>query len=87
MQAHVDHAFSAFHSAIVEHVPNAQQACSVANPLLVAVLQGLACSSFQTADLSIGQQVQNAVNQADLADAGHVQVCIAACLPYASPAI
>ena len=81
MQAQVDHAFSAFHAAVLEHVPDAQQAPSVANALLVAILQSLACSSFQTADLSISQQIQNAVGQADLAVQGHVQVCIVACLP------
>lgn len=81
MQAQVDHAFSAFHTAILEHIPDAQQVSSVANALLIAVLQALACSSFQTADLSVGQQIQNVVNQADLAVQGHVQVCIAARLP------
>lgn len=82
MQAQTDIAFSAFHTAVLEHVPDAQQASSVANALLVAVLQSLACSSFQTADLSVGQQIQTAVSQADLAVQGHVQVCIAACLPF-----
>ena len=82
MQAPIELAFSAFYTAVLEHIPDAQQASSVANALLVAVLQSLACSSFQTADLSVGQHIQNAVNQADLAVQGHVQVCFAACLPF-----
>ena len=86
MQAQVDHAFSAFHTAILEHAPDARQASSVANALLIAVLQSLACSSFPAADLSIGQQIQNAVNQADLAAQGHVQVRLLNACPSASEA-
>ena len=81
VQAQIEPTFSAFHTAVLEHVSDAHQASSVANALLVAVLQCLACASFQAADFSTGQQIQSAVNQADLAPTGHVQVWIAACLP------
>ena len=74
MQAHIGAAFSAFNTVVLEHIPDAQQGSSVADALLVAVLQSLACSSFQANDLSIGQQIQNALNQADLSSCGHVQV-------------
>ena len=79
MQAHVDAAFSAFRQAVLEEIPDAQQASSVANALLVAVLQNLACMKHQTLgtgteELSIGQQILGAVDRADLSGTGHVQV-------------
>lgn len=79
MQAHLDAAFSACSQAVLEEIPDAQQACSVANALLVAVLQSLAClrahiSGTGTEESSIGQQILGAINQADLSGTGHVQV-------------
>ncbi|KAL3136620.1 hypothetical protein ABBQ38_005860 [Trebouxia sp. C0009 RCD-2024] len=78
-QAHLDAAFSACSQAVLEEIPDAQQACSVANALLVAVLQSLAClrahiSGTGTEESSIGQQILGAINQADLSGTGHVQV-------------
>lgn len=78
MQAHTEAAFSAFSNAVLEHMPDAQQPSSVANALLVAVLQSLACWKSHTngtgSNTNVGQHVLSAINQADLSGAGHVQV-------------
>ena len=69
---------SAFSQAVLEQIPDAQQASSVANALLVAVLQSLASwrllATGTNTEHRIGQHILGAVNHADLSGTGHVQV-------------
>lgn len=85
MQTVVHVALSALKRTLCDSITDKQQAGSLTNAVLVAVLQNMSPSSLHPVNFK--QQLLSAVSNADHPPTGTVQVTqiIAACMPFLQP--